>query len=113
MDQMLTLETKIDKFEEEEEEEHSYDEEEDEDLGSEIGDTIDVNDVVNKQGLVSQHSSKNDLGGDGEDDNDGNGNGDESDEMIEESRSREQRSGESIEQLAKNGNNNDGSGEGI
>ena len=48
MDQMLTLETKIDKFEEEGEEEHSYDEEEDEDLGSEIGDTIDVNDVVNK-----------------------------------------------------------------
>ena len=110
MDQMLTLETKIDKFEEEEEEEHSYDEEEDEDLGSEIGDTIDVNDVVNKQGLVSQHSSKNDLGGDGEDEN---GNADESDEMIEESRSREQRSGESIEQLAKNCNNNDGSEEGI
>ena len=48
MDQMLTLETKIDKFEEEEEDEHSYDEEEEEDLGSEFGDTIDVNDVVNK-----------------------------------------------------------------
>ena len=35
MDQMLTLETKIDKFEEEAEEGESYDEEEEEDLGSE------------------------------------------------------------------------------
>ena len=66
MDQMLTLETKIDKFEEEAEEGESYDEEEEEDLGSEIGDTIDVNDVANKVGHVSQHSSKNDLAGDGE-----------------------------------------------
>lgn len=45
MDQMLTLETKIDKIEEEAEEGESYDEEEDEDLGSELGDTLDVNDM--------------------------------------------------------------------
>ena len=50
MDQMLTLENKIDKFEEEAEEGESYDEEEEEDLGSEIGDTIDVNDVNTKVG---------------------------------------------------------------
>ena len=46
MDQMLTLETKIDKIEEEAEE-GSYDEEEDEDLASELEDTLDVNDMPN------------------------------------------------------------------
>ena len=60
MDQMLTLETKIDKIEEEAEE-GSYDEEEDEDLGSELEDTLDVNDMPNKVGLGSHESSKHEI----------------------------------------------------
>ena len=67
MDQMLTLETKIDKIEEEAEE-GSYDEEEDEDLGSELEDTLDVNDMPNKVGLGSHESSKHEIkAGDGDD----------------------------------------------
>ena len=64
---MLTLETKIDKIEEEAEEGESYDEEEDEDLGSELGDTLDVNDMPNKVGLGSRESSKQDLNNGGND----------------------------------------------
>lgn len=67
IEQMQMLETKIDDIEEEGEEEESYDDEDDEDLGSELEDTFDVNDLGNKPGPgTSPNSSKSDLEGDGE-----------------------------------------------
>ena len=83
---MLTLETKIDKIEEEAEEGESYDEEEDEDLGSELGDTLDVNDMPHKVALGSNESSKHEIkGGDGDDMR--SELQDEDSEMMEDSRS--------------------------
>ena len=63
---MQMLETKIDDIEEEGEEEESYDDEDDEDLGSELEDTFDVNDLNKPTVGTSPNSSKSDLEGDGE-----------------------------------------------
>ena len=66
IEQMQMLETKIDDIEEEGEEEETYDDEDDEDLGSELEDTFDANEL-NKPGAgTSPNSSKSDLEGDGE-----------------------------------------------
>ena len=110
MDQMLTLETKIDKFKGEAEEGESYDEDEKEDLGLESGDMINFNYVNNKVSHQSQHSSKNDLSGEEEEEKRSD-NQEESDEIIEESRIREQLSEQSLSQQTKNMNGNVASGD--
>ena len=64
---MQMLETKIDDIEEEGEEEETYDDEDDEDLGSELEDTFDVNDLGNKPAAgTSPNSSKSDLEAEGD-----------------------------------------------
>ena len=65
MDEMLTLKAQLDKIEEEGEEGESYDEEEDEDLGSELEDTLDVNELPGKGGVGSPGGSSGGAG-DGE-----------------------------------------------
>ena len=91
MDQMLTLETKIDKIEEEGEEEHSYDEESDQDLGSELEDKLDVNDL--NTGLPGggrsgdEDDAEEDHGDEGDEPAEGN---DEESDLQDASRSQDQ-----------------------
>ena len=101
MDQMLTLEAKIDKIEEEAEEgDESYASEEDGDFNSELEDKINVDDMPHKVGLGSNESSKHEIKGV---DGDERSEIDDDESENQESRSRGELSEMSPSQLALTG----------